>query len=525
MVNITALAFLVLLSAAVIFPILPRGQFGGGSGAPFRQVGYTEEVSLDSSSRLLGSGGGRSVMKIYLLGEAASKVDEVATLIPFGLLRTRALNRFDGINWSLEPLSPRNEAVNPSKVSAKVSYWLQVDREPLNSDSLPTPYGTSFILMTESSVRAQHLQTGEWVNAAIHGERTQYRAGISPHSSGVNYGSGEWDKPLPSQTDIPSQLNISGLKKLKKKIFGQNSFLKFNAENRVMQLRYFFNHEKFTPSLDEHSQSSRLPPVAEFLFISRSGNCELFASAAAVLLRMEGIPARLVTGFRLSKQSRAGVLTVKSGDAHAWVEYWVEGKGWKIFDPTPRIPVSSSVWNELRNIYDSLESLWYFYAYSYDANSQTTMTYKGLLKAQTLQTWSFSGDNWKNLSGFFYIGIGLVVLLLYRFRMLILDQFCSLLPSNRHYGPLKLRLLRRRMERLVWKAIHPQQGQEFDFLRQGSQLKTLFGLSAQELFLEWRECYLAARFGSEKNTDPRRFALLKDREEKLREQVLQSFKK
>jgi transglutaminase-like putative cysteine protease len=77
-------------------------------------------------------------------------------------------------------------------------------------------------------------------------------------------------------------------------------------------------------------------PVVEFLFDKRRGYCEYFASAAALLLRLQGIPARYVTGLSVQPANRRGDhYLVRALDAHAWIEAWIEGVGWVEVDPTP----------------------------------------------------------------------------------------------------------------------------------------------------------------------------------------------
>jgi hypothetical protein len=77
-------------------------------------------------------------------------------------------------------------------------------------------------------------------------------------------------------------------------------------------------------------------PVAEFLFEKKKGYCEYFASATAVLLRLEGIPARYVRGFTVREANRiGGHYAVREADAHAWVEAFVPGRGWVEADATP----------------------------------------------------------------------------------------------------------------------------------------------------------------------------------------------
>ncbi|HKI85347.1 MAG TPA: transglutaminase-like domain-containing protein, partial [Thermoanaerobaculia bacterium] len=76
--------------------------------------------------------------------------------------------------------------------------------------------------------------------------------------------------------------------------------------------------------------------VDEFLFDTKSGHCEYFASAMVLLLRSQGIPARLVTGFLGAEYNPLeGTYVVRELNAHAWVEAWIDGRGWMEFDPTP----------------------------------------------------------------------------------------------------------------------------------------------------------------------------------------------
>jgi protein-glutamine gamma-glutamyltransferase len=75
--------------------------------------------------------------------------------------------------------------------------------------------------------------------------------------------------------------------------------------------------------------------VDEFLFETRAGYCEHFASAFAVLMRAAGIPTRVVTGYQGGNFNPIGqYLVVRQSDAHAWNEVWLDGLGWIRIDPT-----------------------------------------------------------------------------------------------------------------------------------------------------------------------------------------------
>ncbi len=75
--------------------------------------------------------------------------------------------------------------------------------------------------------------------------------------------------------------------------------------------------------------------VDEFLFETRSGFCEHFASAFVVLMRAAGVPARVATGYLGGEYNALGnYLIVRQSDAHAWTEVWLAHRGWVRIDPT-----------------------------------------------------------------------------------------------------------------------------------------------------------------------------------------------
>lgn len=75
--------------------------------------------------------------------------------------------------------------------------------------------------------------------------------------------------------------------------------------------------------------------VDDFLFGTRAGFCEHYASAFALIMRAGGVPARVVTGYLGGEWNPiGGYLLVRQSDAHAWVEVWLDGLGWMRIDPT-----------------------------------------------------------------------------------------------------------------------------------------------------------------------------------------------
>ena len=104
----------------------------------------------------------------------------------------------------------------------------------------------------------------------------------------------------------------------------------------VNQVLRFFREEKFSYTLEPPSLGR--DGVDEFLFSTRAGFCEHYASAFVVLMRALGIPARVVTGYQGGEINPVdGFMTVRQSDAHAWAEVWLENQGWKRVDPTAAV--------------------------------------------------------------------------------------------------------------------------------------------------------------------------------------------
>jgi hypothetical protein len=127
-------------------------------------------------------------------------------------------------------------------------------------------------------------------------------------------------------------------------------------------------------------------PLANFLFVTRAGHCEYFASAMTILLRTLGIPAREVNGFLPGEYNElAGDYIIRGSDAHSWVEVYFPGSGWETFDPTPAAGPESAGWfSQLAKYVDWMQLTWSEWVINYDFSHQVQM-------AQTLQRTS---RNW-----------------------------------------------------------------------------------------------------------------------------------
>ncbi len=93
-------------------------------------------------------------------------------------------------------------------------------------------------------------------------------------------------------------------------------------------------------------------PMGDFLFDRKQGFCEHFASSFALLMRIAGIPSRLVAGYMGGEYNPyGGFMTVRQANAHVWVEVWLPDEGWVRIDPTAALSsdqIETSVQNLLR---------------------------------------------------------------------------------------------------------------------------------------------------------------------------------
>ncbi len=149
---------------------------------------------------------------------------------------------------------------------------------------------------------------------------------------------------------------------------------------------------------DNYQYSFTPPPLGfhsidDFLFETREGYCEYYASAFTFLMRAAGIPARVVTGYQGGEYNgNPEYLLVRQSDAHAWSEVWIEGAGWRRVDPTAavapdRVDLGAvgamagqrrGVWDfdwvrQLRNQMDSVHRLWTDFVLKFDQARQRSL--------------------------------------------------------------------------------------------------------------------------------------------------------
>jgi transglutaminase-like putative cysteine protease len=162
-----------------------------------------------------------------------------------------------------------------------------------------------------------------------------------------------------------------------------------DPQEAAQRLATFLSREyRYTLALERRTT---LDPVEEFLFVRRSGNCEYFAAALAVMLRSLGIPARVVNGFQRGEWNPYGrYFMVRLADAHSWVEAHVGRAGWITLDPSPRIPAGARSGLDTVVLHlDALRVRWHRYVINWSLRDQFEAAMA--LRQQARSAWGRGG--------------------------------------------------------------------------------------------------------------------------------------
>lgn len=114
-----------------------------------------------------------------------------------------------------------------------------------------------------------------------------------------------------------------------------------NDSRRALAIEHYLRTH-YSYSEESIFTSQGVTPMQDFLFRTRSGHCEYFASAMALFLRAQGIPSRVVHGYSVASYNPlTGYYEVHRFDGHAWVEGFIAGEGWVTFEATPAYTLPS----------------------------------------------------------------------------------------------------------------------------------------------------------------------------------------
>jgi transglutaminase-like putative cysteine protease len=114
------------------------------------------------------------------------------------------------------------------------------------------------------------------------------------------------------------------------------SWQPLSPTEKINQALSMFRNEPFIYTLSPPILGDN--PLDDFLFNTRKGFCEHYATSFVYLMRLAGVPARIVTGYQGGEfNPNGGYLIVRQSDAHAWTEVWLENQGWVRVDPTAAV--------------------------------------------------------------------------------------------------------------------------------------------------------------------------------------------
>ncbi len=210
----------------------------------------------------------------------------------------------------------------------------------------------------------------------------------------------EADGPLPERiakrwTDVPANLDPR-IAELAKKLAGH----KTHRYDQVLVLEQALR-VGWTYSLAGDQDAKK--PLEDFLFGRKSGHCEYFATSMALMLRTLGQAARPVHGFAGGQLNAYGKYRmVRQADAHAWVEVYFPGVGWRTFDPTPpsgqEVPQDEGLTAWARQVLDQATLVWYQWVVEYDLERQIEVVksissmFKSLRSQENRPTYTTSDD-------------------------------------------------------------------------------------------------------------------------------------
>lgn len=241
---------------------------------------------------------------------------------------------FDGRTWS--PLARRSGGAPPLRVEAEPASAVDytVTLEPSQRDWLFV-LEMPAALPDDADLRPRMNNVGQLLAARPIATRTRYAARSFTR---YTYGRNETGASLQDWLALPAGFNpralqfAAELQALLPQQAGAGSGVPADLRRVQAVLQHFrdggFRYTLAPPLLGRDS-------VDEFLFDTRLGYCEHYASAFVVLMRALGVPARVVTGYQGGELNPIdGFLTVRQSDAHAWAEVWLDGRGWTRVDPT-----------------------------------------------------------------------------------------------------------------------------------------------------------------------------------------------
>ncbi len=354
---------LAIVLAVPLFALLPRmqapyimargsGPFGGG-----QTTGFSDDVTLDSIGQVRTS---REVaLRFQSEGRLAPFIDRADDL----RFKAGTFDVYDNHRWSK---TPDRQVLRARRGGAfelaegRPEAWAEIWLQPLGSTALVVPTET---VRLEAPLGWVGLGEGGTLTlSSPPRDVLRYKVGLAAEP--VSLGEPPTDSEALDRTGV-----TAAMIELAERVTGSGT----SREQAERLERHFITEYQYT--LDFLGRRTE-DPLQDFLFESKSGHCEYFATSMVLLLRTQAIPARLVTGFLGAEYNPIeGYFIVRQSNAHAWVEAWMEEEGrWRAFDPTPPSgrPTGgrASLWSLATQAYDYVLFRWDRYVLTYDFGDQ-----------------------------------------------------------------------------------------------------------------------------------------------------------
>jgi protein-glutamine gamma-glutamyltransferase len=390
-----SLAQIVIIAALTLplFFLIPRlggGGVAGGFGESDAITGFSDRVELGQVASIKKSA--RVVMRVRLDRRPPRYVR----------WRGIALENYDGRAWSVVGDPSRRGALDQGRSSSEGAdadaqfsrnYLLDPKRlnpqlnprkiEPLEQMIVLEPLSTDTLFAAQVAFRLRgplptvfkDRFTGALSAQSFKG-RTTYI--VSSDVSVPNDQELRLDSPA-SASETIRPVYLQQPSKLDARVSQLARDITRNAATPYDKARAIENYLKteFQYTLD--LKSADPDPLADFLFQTREGHCEYFATAMTIMLRTIGIPARIVNGFQMGEYNSLNDLyTVRESDAHSWVEaYFPRTESWIEFDPTPSAGINDysqgGLLARLRKYADAMEVFWLDYIVTLDSDEQASI--------------------------------------------------------------------------------------------------------------------------------------------------------
>lgn len=296
----------------LFFPRLPPF-WNLPASKPTQSVGLSDKIDMDSLGELFKS------TKVAFRVEF--KTDDVSRKHLYW--RGVVMEQFDGVSWMQRDTRHKKNIPGKAKPDA-VNYTLYLEPTQQRYLFVLTPL-THFEGMNVTRYENDLLIANEPITS-----QSVYRAGFNPN------------QPVNTNNATPVSLENNLLLPPRsaprtRELAAQLYATAGNDTGAFIDSigRWIFEQE-FSYTLSPPVTSG--DRIDDFMFRTRSGYCSHYASAAALMLRSVGIPARVIGGYQGGEFQEAGKYwIVHQYDAHAWVEYYTPTKGWVMFDPTAAV--------------------------------------------------------------------------------------------------------------------------------------------------------------------------------------------